>query len=236
MPALFAYLIAVGLLLGGGYGALSWLAAPEPVKVVAQAKQKPPSTHTASASAPASAKVSPPQVVDTAVKQAFNDKPQSSEPEARVVTREQGGSNDGAKPGPDQQAALHSETAPVETRQSPPQHETVAEAKQPTEEYKQEPKQDSRQQNKQEKSKQESKQENRRPVEAAPTINAASNTASTAVARPKRPSQRQASRQAERRGLALMTLRTIEFPDGRRATMLIPYRDNRRAMALDPEW
>jgi hypothetical protein len=32
MPALLAYLIAVGLLLGGGYIALSWLAAPEPVK------------------------------------------------------------------------------------------------------------------------------------------------------------------------------------------------------------
>jgi hypothetical protein len=42
MPALFAYLIAVGLLLGGGYVALSWLAAPEPVKVVAKAKPKPP--------------------------------------------------------------------------------------------------------------------------------------------------------------------------------------------------
>jgi hypothetical protein len=42
MPALLAYLIAVGLLLGGGYGALSWLAAPEPVKVVATAKPKPP--------------------------------------------------------------------------------------------------------------------------------------------------------------------------------------------------
>src|ERR1700744_237199 len=41
MPALFAYLIAVGLLLGGGYGALSWLAAPEPVKVVAKAKPIP---------------------------------------------------------------------------------------------------------------------------------------------------------------------------------------------------
>ena len=41
MPALFAYLIAVGLLLGGGFGALSWRAAPEPVKVAAKAK--PPS-------------------------------------------------------------------------------------------------------------------------------------------------------------------------------------------------
>jgi hypothetical protein len=35
MPTLFADLIAIGLLLGGGYGASSWPAAPEPVKVVA---------------------------------------------------------------------------------------------------------------------------------------------------------------------------------------------------------
>jgi hypothetical protein len=37
MPALFAYLLAIGLLLGGGYGALTWLAAPEPVKIAAKA-------------------------------------------------------------------------------------------------------------------------------------------------------------------------------------------------------
>src|ERR1700741_1160631 len=43
MPALFAYLLAIGLLLGGGYGALSWLAAPEPVKVTAKAKPARPS-------------------------------------------------------------------------------------------------------------------------------------------------------------------------------------------------
>ena len=40
MPALFAYLIAIGLLLGGGYGALNWLAAPEPVKVLRKVKPK----------------------------------------------------------------------------------------------------------------------------------------------------------------------------------------------------
>jgi hypothetical protein len=38
MPALFAYLLAVCILLGGGYGALNWLAAPEPAKVTAKAK------------------------------------------------------------------------------------------------------------------------------------------------------------------------------------------------------
>jgi hypothetical protein len=51
MPALFAYLIAVGLLLGGGYGALSWLAAPEPVKVASRAKPKPPPRYAANSEA-----------------------------------------------------------------------------------------------------------------------------------------------------------------------------------------
>jgi hypothetical protein len=35
MPALLAYVLAVGLFLGAGYGALTWLAAPEPVEVAA---------------------------------------------------------------------------------------------------------------------------------------------------------------------------------------------------------
>ena len=52
MPALFAYLIAVTLLLGGGYGALNWLATPEPVKVVAKATPKPPPPHYADNSIP----------------------------------------------------------------------------------------------------------------------------------------------------------------------------------------
>jgi hypothetical protein len=41
MPALFAYLVAVCLLLSGGYGALNWLSQPEPVKVVAKAHPNP---------------------------------------------------------------------------------------------------------------------------------------------------------------------------------------------------
>jgi hypothetical protein len=48
MPARFAYVMAVGLFLVGGYGALSWLAAPEPVKIVAKAKPKPPPHYEAS--------------------------------------------------------------------------------------------------------------------------------------------------------------------------------------------
>jgi hypothetical protein len=40
MPALLAYLVALGLLLGGGFGALTWLAAPEPLRVVTKARPK----------------------------------------------------------------------------------------------------------------------------------------------------------------------------------------------------
>jgi hypothetical protein len=39
----------------------------------------------------------------------------------------------------------------------------------------------------------------------------------------KRSRPRQASNKIERRGLAVVTLRRIEFPDGRRITQLIPY-------------
>ena len=64
MAALFAYLIAVGLLLGGGYGALSWLGTPEPVKVVAKAKPSPPPSQTVPVAAPTSAQASPPPLLE----------------------------------------------------------------------------------------------------------------------------------------------------------------------------
>jgi hypothetical protein len=44
----------------------------------------------------------------------------------------------------------------------------------------------------------------------------------------------QASSRSEKSGLALMTLRTIEFPDGRRVTQLLPYRNSERALAFQP--
>jgi hypothetical protein len=202
---------------------------------VANAKQKPSSTHAATVSA--SAQASPPQAVDTAAKQAANDKPQSSEPEPRVAARGQGASNDEAKPSSDPKTGGDAESAPAEARQSPPHRESVVEARQPREEYrqraKQESKQESRQQSKQE-NRQQPKQENRRLVDVAPTMNNAptmndaANAAPVPIAKPKRPSQRQASQYSEKDGLALMRLRTIEFPDGRRITQLIPYRDDRR--------
>lgn len=194
MPALFAYLIAVGLLLGGGYGALSWLAAPEPVKVAAKAKPKPPS----------------------APHEAVSSKPTASEPAAspEAAARAQGAQPGASKPMQDtrfdhaaatgEEATPRVEASPVEARQ---------------EEVKQE--------------------EDKQPDRAASAVSQNNAQASVlaappAVAKPaKRQHQRQASHHSQKRALALMTLRTIEFPDGRRVTQLVPYRDDGRAMAFD---
>jgi hypothetical protein len=42
MPALFVYIIAVVVLLGGGYAGLQWLAEPEPVRVATHAGKESP--------------------------------------------------------------------------------------------------------------------------------------------------------------------------------------------------
>jgi hypothetical protein len=62
MPALLSYLIAVTLLLGGGYGALNWLATPEPVKVAAKTAPKPSPPHYTDNSKPDSTNAQSPQV------------------------------------------------------------------------------------------------------------------------------------------------------------------------------
>jgi len=55
----------------------------------------------------------------------------------------------------------------------------------------------------------------------------------TSAARPsKRPRSRLARHHPEKSKLELMTLRTIEFSDGRRMTQLIPYRGRERALAF----
>jgi hypothetical protein len=52
----------------------------------------------------------------------------------------------------------------------------------------------------------------------------------------KRPRLRQAShRHSDGRALALMTMRTIEFADGRRVTQLLPYRSREHVLAFDPD-
>jgi len=192
MPALFAYLIAVGIFLWGGYGALSWLAAPEPVKVVTKAKPKPPPLYEASSEATSFETSS--LAIDYAVS-GSNDPP----PSARSVASEQGAQAQTS--GPLQAQQSRAATAGV----SPPKVE----------------------------------QEVRQPALAVSLANnaqPATSTASATTAGPvKRPHPRQASNRSEKSALALMTLRTIEFPDGRRVTQLIPYRNGARALAFQPD-
>ncbi len=51
----------------------------------------------------------------------------------------------------------------------------------------------------------------------------------------KPPRSRHVHNRSERRGLVLMTLRTIELPDGSRITRLIPYRGRQADLALGPD-
>jgi hypothetical protein len=197
MPVLFAYLIALGLLLGGGYGALSWLAAPEPLKVVAKAKPKPHPRYEASAEV-ASAETSPLNASDSDHATSGSNNQPSPAQASPIAAGAQGTSelaNDR------QIRAAHAEV-------------TSGDAKRPIEAAPVQAKQEVK----------------RSASPVSPPSNPQAAAAPTAAAKPAgRSHARQASnhseKPSERRGLVLMTLRTIEFPDGRRVTRLIPYRE-----------
>ena len=219
MPALFAYLIAVGLLLGGGYGALSWLAAPEPVKVVAaKAKPKPTAHYEANPEAASSetrssvGSVSEPSssARDSAASGA-SEQPPSLRPQVNLAAAEQDAKAEVSGPAQDQQTrSAIAEVSPAE----PSQHAEAAPAEDAT-------------------------QETTHPAQAVPSVSPnkqqiTASTAAVSVAKPmKRPHLRQAH--SEKPALALMTLRTIEFPDGRRITQLLPYRNGEPAPEFPPD-
>ena len=202
MPALFAYLIAVGLLLGGGYGALNWLAAPEPIKVVAKAKPEPAPRYAASPEASPSEPNS--LSINDCDHAASDSNIQSPSPRARMDASEQATRAIPLTPPPDEQSRSADKVF------SPPEPKQRAEIS---------PVNDAT-------------QGAAHPVQAVSSTAATKQPASgsTAAAAPPKPVKRtlrQASRHLEKPALALMTLRTIEFPDGRRATQLIPYRGER---------
>jgi hypothetical protein len=208
MPALFAYLIALCLLLGGGVGALNWLAAPEPMRVAAKAspKSKLSSPRAQARAEEIAAAALPATPLDTIAAvtpspSAEGDKaasasivPPAQETETRVATVEPDAQPESVTPPPDQQARFaHAEIPADEAR---PAEKAVV------------------------------------PAKPAPRVltASASSTADNA-ARPSKP-HRQASNRPEKRKLELMTLRTIQFEDGRRVTQLIPYRGRERALAF----
>ena len=69
-----------------------------------------------------------------------------------------------------------------------------------------------------------------RAVSTVEPFGVAFTTSDNAAPRPKAQRNRQASKRTEKPKLQLMTLRTIEFADGRRETKLIPYRGQTRAL------
>lgn len=202
MPALFAYLLAVGLLLGGGYGALSWLATPEPVKM-ARAKPRP---HYRVSSEAGTARASSPAVNDNEeAATTSNGQRPSSASELGLVASDQA---EPSRPAPDQQTRFgNSEALSHEAAQHAEASPDVA------------------------------KESDRQPAQAA--LQGLSGNAQSAGLAPTEaaktvapPRPRRANQRSEKRALALMTLRTIEYPDGHRVTRLIPYRGGERALAF----
>lgn len=230
MPALFAYLIAVALLLGGGYGALSWLAAPEPIMTVAKSTSKPLPAHDPDHSEPAaaqarqanSADAGKPEitsktvsedsgpVVAAAVDKAIpSDQPASPLPQPKppaAVSQHEAKAWEPAQPN----GSAHAEMPQAVTDQEAKQQAEAPSAEAPARHQEQSPQASS--------------------PGNAPTIASIAPAAKSA----KRPHVRQASRRSERQPLEVMTLRTIELPDGRRLTQLIPHRSGDRYRSGGP--
>ena len=235
LPALFAYLLAIGLLLGGGYSALSWLAAPEPVKVTANARPVRPS--------PAHYPQNP--VTPAA--------PEATTVQANSVPA---GDSDHVAPGSRDRSPLPAPDAKAEANEAsekgeanaPSVHSAMAE---PAQDKKQDQKQD--QKNEDQKNPAATaataappKQESEQPAQTAstqpqaatisPSRPAASVATNTAAKTSRTPRVKLGNNShSGKPALALMTLRTIEFPDGRRITHLIPYQGSGGAIAYDDE-
>jgi len=258
MPALFAYMIAVALLLGGGYGALNWLAAPEPVKVVATTKPQPPQSPHADDSG-ASTQARPPQA---SLSEATKPQP-VSKPEVNANDQPKTASNEAAssdKPPPasslpqpqqsatarqqDAKAAATTAQAAATAQQTAPaqQSDRSARAESPRAEadHAETPEPVTNRDPSVPANHEEEKQSAQAVSPGTPQAVASIAPASDAMTL-KRSHVRQASRRPEKRPLEVMTLRTIELPDGRRVTQLVPYRRGNRyrddipAVAFDPD-
>jgi hypothetical protein len=226
MPALFAYLIALGLLFGTGYGALNWLAQPEPVKVAAKAKPKSksppyqaPSQEVAEATPPASKS----DDSSPASKPSVNDHDGASLSIDRQTPPQAQPSAAAAQPSAaaaDKQATPPEAAAPAPAIRSANAEISSEEAKRSSDETRRSA----------DESKRNAELSIKPAVRADQPRTSQTRTSQTDVSSApeandrisKRSHPRQAGSHGERRALAVMTLRTIEFPDGRRITQLIP--------------
>lgn len=255
MPALFTYLIVVALLIGGGYGGLSWLAAPEPTKVASNAppKSSPPHHYPAepefkpleSTSANYTPSRSEPVSADSGgEKEGWNEKQSSPQPELDPA-RGQGREAEVSAPAPDRPSpAMNVQASPVrELETGNEAKESVGRAKEGAS------------------SAQPKKQIGKPstlPVSAAKTATQRYVREASTDHRDHRNNAKWRDRaDAEQhhgylgqdfagrrygeqreyprsRALALMRLRTIEFPDGRRISQLLPYSRMPSRMIPDP--
>jgi hypothetical protein len=219
MPALFAYLIALGLLFGTGYGALNWLAQPEPVKVAAKAKPKSksppyqaPSQEVAEATPPASKS----DDSSPASKPSVNDHDGASLSIDRQTPPQAQPSTAAAQPSAaaaDRQATPPEAAAPAPAIRSANAEISFDEAKRSSDETRRSAELSIKPAVRADQPRTSQTRTSQTDVSSAPEANDRT---------PKRSHSRQAGSHGERRALAVMTLRTIEFPDGRRITQLIP--------------
>jgi hypothetical protein len=207
MPALLAYLIALGLLFGAGYGALNWLAEP-PVKMAAKANSKSKSQPSYQ-QAPSSYQAPSQQVTEAS--------PPASKSDQNSVTPT-ANDHDAASASKDQKIPSRAQPSPA--TDGPAMQPAVASPAAAGNEIRsanaEVPSDDGRRK---------AEPSVKPSVAADPPRSQPSSAASApgAIDRPsRRPHSRQAGSHVEKRSLEVMTLRTIEFPDGRRITQLIP--------------
>ena len=230
------------LLLSGGYGALNWLAAPEPIKVAVKVKPKavphyeviPPIADSADASTTASSATNPP-AADTASSDTASEKTASATSVSEPLP---GPANN--QPEIDNPAGANKQASAQTDRDRPaaisePAHDSkirAARAETPATGPRQIVSGTKRETSKDVQPPAPSRPDLQQPLGRSQTVASVDSAAGTKPVN--RPRLNQTSRRserpapAERRPLALMTLRTIEFPDGRRAIRLIPYRDAER--------
>jgi hypothetical protein len=257
MPALFTYLIVIALLIGGGYGGLSWLAAPEPTKIASAAPQKPPPPQQhypaepemkpleSTSANPTPSRSEPVSADSGGEREGWNEKQSSLAPELGTA-RGQGREAEVSAPAQDRPGpATNVQVSPVpalETRNEA--NESVGKAKEGA----------SSAPAKKQIGKMAVAAQGDAQAKLTPPLTTAKTTKQR-YAREASPDHRDHRKNAERRdqsdaeqhhgytgrefagrpyggqreylrsrALALMTLRTIEFPDGRRVSRLLPYR------------
>jgi hypothetical protein len=236
MPALFGYLLVVGLLLGGGYGALNWLAAPEPAKVVSKVAHKPSSR---SHYPEISDVKSPESTSATAItaqsnfagpsgneKSGSDDRPAPAPAQADTAAKERGTQASDSAPSPDQ--AITSANVQVSRQRATGAREeasdgvSVTKSKAPSKEARKPTRKMASRDHRHDPHDDNAELDDRHSPEQRQAFAGHQYAGGTTK------SERDKATKSERdnptgRPLALMTLRTIEFPDGRRVSQLLPY-------------